>query len=140
MTIPMNPGAMTAGELSVRARALGIRREEDLAAVLGVAVRTARHWLGGQRPIPAGVVDELAEVEVSLEREVETLLAGEAPLTLVTFATDYALWGLRPDLHPLGVRWWEMVLARVLARSPGARVVRLHDLDEVIAELGIDVE
>lgn len=111
---------MTPHELKVLLDWLGLD-QRGLAEVLAVSERTVRRWVAGDSPVPAGVIRELADLEARTDAEV--LAAGAVEADPAEYATDEDLWAARPDIDPLPVGWWRMVVARarIIRRRPAGR-------------------
>lgn len=97
----------------------------ELADYLGTSPDSTRSWDAGRRPIPAGVVEELHELQDATERAVGYLVRhyeahpDEWPMVIPRTSED-------ADDHlslmmpgPVTVDWWKHVGARVYERVPG---------------------
>lgn len=106
-----------AGEMIACIRtALGLTRA-DLAAAIDVSHESIRSWEVGRRPIPAGIWDELAELEAQADREVAGHLAALAGGAPAVFRFDTG-----PEARPVG--WQQVIAARVHRQRPELTISR----------------
>jgi DNA-binding transcriptional regulator YiaG len=113
---------MTPAELKTLREALGLS-QAHLAHLAGVQERTVRHWEAGRNAAPPDVAAMLANIDASIDRQVQQALAtareliaqaGHAPdcIDLLRYRTDADLWAAHPDYAPLPVTTHAAMLAR----------------------------
>lgn len=120
---------MTPMEMKVVREALGFSRE-DLAASLGVAVRSIDDWETGRRSIPDGVRTDIERMEAYTAEVAEQLAGhllehgGEDPVFEVYFR-DADMPALQMPNAPLTptAKWWRAVAYLVAEAVPGLRIV-----------------
>ena len=106
-----------AGEMIACIRtALGLSRA-DLGAALDVSHESVRSWETGRRTVPAGIWDDLAELETQADHEVATHLTELAadPDAPAVFRFDTGV-GARP------VGWQQVIAARVHRHVPALTI------------------
>lgn len=120
---------MTPAELLAVTEALGLT-QEAAARYLGVSGRTVRHWVEGRYAVPAGVADELEDLERATEVAVEqvvTALQDERDPGIAVYRTDEDMWAARPESGRLPARWWRVVAYRAACEVPGTALVFAGD-------------
>lgn len=112
---------MTDAELRVVREHLGLAAE-DVALLLGVALRTVRRWEAGDSPVPEGVREEVERWEQStaaqVGQHVEAVSAMSDP-AVVTYRSDGDYWRAQPQMEPWPARWHRAMVARVAHEVPG---------------------
>lgn len=107
---------MTGAEVRVITEFIGLR-QNDVATLLNVSLRTVRHWLAEKYTVPGGVTRDIARMEDQTADAVETLIrelrATPDPVAVV-YRTEEGLWAARPGSSPYPVGWWRMVVARAV--------------------------
>lgn len=94
------------------------------AALLGVHLRTVRHWAAGTRPIPESLTAELRELErhaLQAENDMrnEALSAGRIPV----YRSDADLWEAEPWHRPWPARWHRALAGGIAAESQSIRIL-----------------
>ena len=113
---------LTDAEVRVCREQLGLTAEQ-LAAELGVRVRTIHRWEHGVTPIPAGAADEIGRLTDEQDTQVEQLvmlhLDQPEPVLQIPRAGEHLG-------RPAG--WWRAVAGMVVADVRGLRVVYRSDV------------
>ncbi len=108
---------MTAAEFRVLREYLGVSGPW-LARHLEVSDRTIRHWESGRYTVPAGVAQQLVEIEHDAAQAVaDGLAACTDNAVVVTFACDDDFWTAHPGaVYPAS--WHRAVVARIREARP----------------------
>lgn len=114
---------LTDAEVRICREQLGLTAEQ-LAAELGVRVRTIHRWEHGVTPIPAGAADEIGRLTDEQDTQVEQLVLGMRQWMVLLDLPEPVLQIPRTGEHlgrPAG--WWRAVAGMVVADVRGLRVV-----------------
>ena len=117
---------MTPAEMKTIRESLGLT-PKWIAEHAGVKERAARQWEAGRSPIPKNVEEMLVDIDRLLDRSVAKVLTrieevekeqGRTPneVMLIRYRTDDDLWRFYPDLKPLPVATYAVVLSRLRRR------------------------
>ena len=104
--------SMSAGEFRARVDALGLT-VTDVARLAEVHERTARAWVAGKYPVPAGVEAAVTAWEDETDRVVYSQIGGGGGGEVLVFRDDEAFRAARPDLARWSARWWRVIAVRV---------------------------
>lgn len=97
-------------EFLIRREALGFTMPE-LADLLGVRVSSLQLWQKGDRPIPEGVWQELADIEADTAEVKQAVQAAAVPGCFVIVPRHK---GDQGAIAEYGTAWWRMIVHSLL--------------------------